>query len=130
MQPAPLGGEIARQGAWTFRIAREGPLRVLQELRAAGWEDLYAFEPAERYPIDFEVSNWYTSTWPESRFVLSLTAQRYTTDARRVLRNLTYTEDRNGSIDTQTIAREDLVSVLRERFDLDVPDDARFRALD
>ena len=130
LEPAPLDGEEITQHAWTYRVGREGGLYVLQSRQATGWEDLYAFEAAPRHVVDFEMGNWFTSTWPESRFVLTLTAQRSTPTVRYVLRNLTYTEDRGTSIQTRAIARADLVPLLQTTFDLDVPDDARFLALD
>ena len=130
-EPAPMDGELVSQFAWSFRVAREGPLCVLQALRNGTYDDLYAFEPAERHPVDFEVANWYTSTWPDSRFILTLTAQRSAPDVRRVLRNFTCVEDRGGSdITTRTITRDELTPMLRDTFGLDVPEDARFRAID
>jgi N-hydroxyarylamine O-acetyltransferase len=131
LQPAPLDGEVVQQGVWRFRVTREGPLYVLQAARPEGWADLYAFERAERYPVDFEMANWYTSTWPASRFIVTLTAQRVTPDASYVLRNFTYTEDRGGEDrTTRTILRAELIPLLRDTFGLDVPLDARFKALD
>lgn len=129
-EPAPLDGDVVTQFAWTYRVARDGPLCVLQCLRTLGWEDLYAFEPAERYSVDFEMANWFTSTWPQSKFVLTLTAQRSTPDVRYILRNLAYEEDRGASAVTRPITRAELVPLLRGTFGLDVPTDARFRALD
>jgi N-hydroxyarylamine O-acetyltransferase len=134
-EPVPLDGGIVPQLAWRCRIGREGPLCLLQSQRAeappTAWDDLYAFEPAERYPVDFEMGNWYTSTWPESRFILTLTAQQSTREGRQVLRNFTFTDDRGGQhVSTRTIERGELVPLLRTTFGLDVPLDARFRALD
>ena len=128
--PVPLSGEPSQQGAWTYRIHREGVLEILQWKRNGAWEDLYAIEPGERLPVDFEMANWYTSTWPQSRFVLSLTAQRVTWDTRYVLRNLTYSEDSGDALFTREITRPELVPLLRTTFGIDVPDEARFLALD
>jgi N-hydroxyarylamine O-acetyltransferase len=129
-EPAPLDGEVVTQFGWTYRVASEGPLYVLQSLRPTGWGDLYAFEPVERYGVDFEMANWFTSTWPQSRFVLTLTAQRSTPEVRYILRNLAFTEERVASVETRSIARAELMPLLRDTFGLDVPLDARFRALD
>jgi N-hydroxyarylamine O-acetyltransferase len=130
LEPAPLDGEERVQYAWTYRVRRDGAVYALQWRQPSGWEDLYAFEAAERYPVDFEMASWFTSTWPESRFVLTLTAQRSTPEVRYTLRNLTYTEDRGDTVDTRTVAREEVVPLLRTVFDLDVPDAVRFRGLD
>jgi N-hydroxyarylamine O-acetyltransferase len=130
-EPAPMDGEPVSQFAWTFRVAREGALCVLQARREHEWDDLYAFEPAARHPVDFEMANWYTSTWPQSRFLLTLTAQRSSPDVRQALRNFTYVEDRGGaSVTTRTVERNELIPMLQETFGLDVPVDAKFRALD
>jgi hypothetical protein len=48
-----------------------------------------------------------------------------------VLHNLTYTKRSSPERDTaREIARDELVPLLAEIFAIDVPDDARFRALD
>ena len=129
-EPVPFGGEEQRQSHWTYRLRGEDAAQALQVRRGDGWADLYAFLPEARYPVDFVVANWFTSTWPESRFVQTLTAQRSTSDARVVLRNLQVTTiDGRGSRE-RTIAREELIPLLRDTFGLHLPDGARFRALD
>jgi N-hydroxyarylamine O-acetyltransferase len=130
VRPVPMDGTPHEQGGLSFRVAREEALHVLQADDGDGWRDQYAFVPEGRYEVDFEVANWFTSTHPESRFVVSLTAQRATPEARHVLRNLTYACRRGTHVESRTIARSELVPLLRGTFGLDVPDDARFRALD
>lgn len=112
------------------RVVPEGSGHVLQMHSGDGWIDLYAFLPEAVHPIDFEVANWYTSTYPESPFVRGLTAQRTTRDVRYILRYPTYTEIRAGNIRTREIRRNDLVPLLRDVFLIDVPADARFSAID
>lgn len=130
LYPVPLTGEPARQHAWVYRVVPEGARRVLQWQRDGGWQDLYAIEPGEPADIDWVMANWFTSTWPESGFVQTLTAQRATPDTRYTVRNLTYTEDHRDASFTRTLRRDELVPVLRGVFGLDVPKDAKFRALD
>jgi N-hydroxyarylamine O-acetyltransferase len=129
LEPIAFDSE-ARQSLWTYRLDTEGPLRVLQVRRDGRWTDLYAFLPERRYPIDFEAGNWFTSTWPSSSFVLTLTAQCSRRDRRDVLRNLTLTTEDAAGLRTREIERSELISVLRETFGLNVPTDTRFRALD
>jgi len=130
-EPVPLDGTATVQDGWTYRIAREGRLHVLQRSLHDRWNDLYAFTDDDVYDVDYVVANWYTSTHPESQFVLTLTAQRIVGDTRHVLRNLTYgVASRGGDWQTRTIARSELTALLRDVYGLDVPDDARFRALD
>ena len=96
----------------------------------ADWEDLYAVLPDPVFPIDYEVGNWLTSTHPQSPFVMNLTAQRTIDGARHILRNLTYSVARGKDVQTRAISRAELIPLLRGTFGLDVPEDARFRALD
>lgn len=130
LRPVPMDGEPASMGRWTFRIRPEGPLRVLQSLSGQTWMDLYAFLPEPRPDVDFEMGNWYTSSFPRSRFLLTLTAQRTTLEARYVLRNLSLEVDQAGGWEVRDLTREDVTGVLDRVFGLQIPADARFRALD
>jgi N-hydroxyarylamine O-acetyltransferase len=128
--PVPMTGQSVDQFGWSFRVTPEGDTQVLQRWRDERWEDLYAIEPGSPFPVDFEVANWFTSTWPRSPFVLTLTAQRATPEVRYLLRNLSYTEERGAATVTREIGRRELIPLLRDTFQLDIPSDARFRALD
>ena len=131
LEPVAMAEGPQEQYGWTYRIVREGAARVLQLQSGEGWRDLYAFVPEPRYPIDFEVANWYTSTHPESRFVVTLTVQHSTPEARHVLHNLTYTRHTApDDEESREIDRGELVGFLVERFGIELPADARFRALD
>jgi N-hydroxyarylamine O-acetyltransferase len=123
LEPAPLDGQEVFQVDRQYRIAPEGPLLVLQWRRDGDWQDAYAFAPEPRYPIDFEVGNWYTSAHPSSTFRNRLTAQRTTPPARYVLRNLTFTISRPGRPDeVRAVLREEIPGLLHDVFGLDVPD--------
>ncbi len=130
IEPIPTDGAAVEQDDRFCRVTAEERLRVLQSRRSDAWEDLYAVLPDPAHAVDFEMANWFTSTWPQSRFVLTLTAQRITGGARHVLRNLTYTVARGSTSETREISRPDLVPLLRSVFDLDVPLHARFKAID
>jgi N-hydroxyarylamine O-acetyltransferase len=128
--PVPLaaGGPV-RQFAWTHRLVEESGLWVLQERQPDGWLDLYAFTCEPQHPVDFEMSNWYTSTHPNSRFVQTITAQRSTADTRWVLRNRELTVTRGDRATTRTIGDdEELLRVLADVFGLDFPTGTRFRS--
>jgi N-hydroxyarylamine O-acetyltransferase len=128
--PVAMDGEISPQPQSDYRVVVEGPVRVLQSRQPAGWMDLYAFEAVAREAVDFEMANWFTSTHPESRFVKTLTAQRLLPDGRRILRGLDYTEVRGGEARHRLLTVEEIPALLREAFDLAVPDGARFRAFE
>ncbi|MFN8010776.1 MAG: arylamine N-acetyltransferase [Holophagaceae bacterium] len=126
--PVAMDGEASAQPQGRYRVAAEGPLRVLQSEAPAGWMDLYAFEPVPRLKVDFELGNWFTSTHPDSRFVKTLTAQLLLPDGRRVLRGVDYTVVRGGEVVHRVLEVAEIPSVLREDFGLEVPDGAVFRA--
>jgi N-hydroxyarylamine O-acetyltransferase len=131
VEPLAMDATPATQDGWTYRVAREGRLHVLQRRERDDWLDLYAFTDDDAATIDYVVGNWYTSTHPDSKFVRTLTAQRMIGDTRHVLRNLSYSvAGQGGEWQTRTVSRAELVPLLRDLFDLDVPEDARFRALD
>lgn len=131
LHPLPGDGSEQLQFGHRYRLVAEGPRQVVQRLRPEGWTDLYAVEPGEVLPVDWVMGSHYTSTYPESRFVTTLTAQRPTPEARHTLRNTTYTCLRAGVETVRELRTHgELMALLREVFDLDLPEDTRFRALD
>lgn len=128
LHPVRMDGEAHAQFANTYRVVPEAPLKVLQSLHQGAWEDLYAFQPEPRYPVDFEVANHFTGTHPDSRFVKTLTAQLPGIEVRRVLRNRSYAEIRADVVEGRELAEEEVIPILREVFGLEVPEGARFRA--
>jgi N-hydroxyarylamine O-acetyltransferase len=133
LQPIPLAADAeTRQGAWTYRLRREDDVTwVLQCLEYPTGSDLYAFDLTRHLPVDYEPANHYTSTHPDSRFVISITAQRAGRDERLVLRNreLTAISAACATVEPiETNAR--LLEVLRDRFDIDLPAGTRFPQFD
>ena len=120
--PAALDGtELIRFGE-RHRVLPEGRLRVLQTWAEGAWRDQYAFalDPVE--PIDWVVANHYTATHPDSRFTRVLTAQMPQPGLRRVLRDRTYTETRDGVTTVREPAAPEVAALLREGFGLDLPE--------
>jgi N-hydroxyarylamine O-acetyltransferase len=130
MQPVHLDGEAQPQFQNCYRVTTDGILRVLQSFHHGGWEDLYAFEPVARFPIDFEMANHYTSTYPESRFIKTLTAQLPGPEVRRILRGRAYAELRGEAVEGRELAAEELIPLLRDTFGIEVPEGAKFRSLE
>jgi N-hydroxyarylamine O-acetyltransferase len=120
LEPLALDGAEGFQIDRTMRVARDGALCVLQSSHGADWQDCYAFVPERRYPIDFEVGNWWVSTHPGSAFRQRVTVQRTLPDARHVLRQLTYWRHSPGGIEIREIDRRDFSDVVRDVFGLDV----------
>lgn len=126
--PVPMDGrQICRFGE-VHRLQSEDRRQVLQCLKSSGWMDLYAIEPEPVFPVDYRVGNHYTSTYQESRFVTTLTAQMPTPGARHILRNRTYTVQRGEAVEVRELAGpEELLDLLREVFGLAFPAGTRFR---
>jgi N-hydroxyarylamine O-acetyltransferase len=129
LHPVPLDGVAHTQFLNTYRVVKEGSLRVLQSFHHGAWEDLYAFAPEPRFPIDFEMANHFTSTHPDSRFVKTLTAQLPGPEVRRILRNRAYAELRGDAVEGRELVPEEVIPTLREVFGIEVPEGATFRAL-
>ena len=128
VQPVPLeAGAVVRTGPFAHRLVREGESWVLQGDAGAGWGDQYVFTLEPQFPIDFEVANHYTSTHPQSAFVLNLTAQRSWPERRAVLRNreLTITTPAGDSL-TPIRDPGHLLDVLASEFGLTFPRLTRF----
>ena len=130
LHPVPLDGEAHGQFLNTYRVATEGTQRVLQSCHDGAWEDLYAFVPEARFPIDFVLGNHYTSTHPDSRFLKTLTAQLPGPEVRRILRNRAYAELRGDQVEGRELAPAEVMPTLREAFGIEVPEGARFKALE
>ena len=126
--PVRWDGEVDDRFGERHRLHPEGRRGVLQVQRPEGWFDLYAVEPEPVYPVDYLVGNHYTSSYPESRFVKTLTAQLPTPGARHLLRNRSYAVQRGAEVETREISdSEELLTLLRETFGLDFPPGTRFR---
>lgn len=114
-----------RQFLWSYRIADEGPARVLQAGVPGGWQDFYAFTAEPQELVDFEVANHYVSTHPDSAFTKTLAAQRPTPEARFILRNRELTVERGTGTETRTVGDDELPDVLATMFGLTLPPDAK-----
>jgi len=128
--PVPMDGRPHELAGRIYRVAEEGPLRVLQSKQLVAWSDLYAFEPIPRHPVDQQMGNWWTSTHPSSRFVTTLTAQKVLPDGWLILRNLSFTTVKGGEAEERILEPADVPRVLREAFGIDIPDGTRFRAFE
>jgi N-hydroxyarylamine O-acetyltransferase len=133
LEPVPLDGAESVQPGGAYVAAEEaGGVRVLRRRGAAGddgWVDLYAFTLTPALPVDFQVAHHYTSTFPRSPFVNTLTAQRTTAELRQMLRGRSYVEKRGTAEVRRELGDDQVVALLRDDFGLDVePDDVR-RAL-
>jgi N-hydroxyarylamine O-acetyltransferase len=73
LAPIPFGPGVTHdQLGWRFRVVQDETELVLQTANGEQWIDLYGFVPEPAPFVDLEVSNWFTSTNPRSRFVTGL----------------------------------------------------------
>lgn len=120
-QPTDLG---------TFRLHREGAFTVLAAAsHDEAFHDMYAFTDEPHTAVDYVAMNHFTSTHPSSRFQRHLIVARPTETARHALLDDEWiVRDHAGTTRTK-IARSEVPRLLRERFDLAVPDDVELPAL-
>jgi N-hydroxyarylamine O-acetyltransferase len=128
VHPLPL---VAGPESWIedagYRLHREGEVWVLEGTAGGAWGDLYAFTLEPQYPVDFEMANHFTSTYPRSPFVRSLTVQRSWPGRRYLLHDRELVRREGGRSETLTIAGPDhLLEVLDRDFDLSFPPGTRF----
>jgi N-hydroxyarylamine O-acetyltransferase len=118
-----VAGVENRQYGWTFRLIEESGVWTLQCAESALLgRDQYAFTLEPQFPVDYEPANHYCSTHPESRFVLTLTAQLSGTEARLILRNREFVTLTPAGEETRVLtSNEELLQVLKERFGLSFP---------
>jgi N-hydroxyarylamine O-acetyltransferase len=128
LDPIPFDDlEPVRQGAWAFQLIDEGGVRVLRGLRSDGWLDLYAFTEEPQLPVDYEVANHFTSTWPRSPFVTKVVVQRSGLDERWMLIENELRVERPDATERWTLdSHEERLSILADRFGLDFPEGTSF----
>jgi N-hydroxyarylamine O-acetyltransferase len=108
------------QLGWRRRIIADGDELVLQALRADGeWGDVYSFVPVPAVRIDIEVSNWWVSSNPRSRFVHGLVVTRQSDDGSRTVLSdwsgtLRLIEQTPGEESAREVKRAELPGLLAE----------------
>jgi N-hydroxyarylamine O-acetyltransferase len=134
IHPVPMDGtETIALAGLRYRVISDGDLHVLQmqgAMQLDRWIDQYAFFQQAVHAVDFEMANWFTSTYPQSPFVRTLTAQRSTREARWVLRYPSLTTIRAPESITREIGRHELIELLRDTFHIALPHDTSFPAID
>jgi N-hydroxyarylamine O-acetyltransferase len=129
LYPMPLNrSEPVTHGAWTLRVTRDAGATRLQSRDGDRWIDLYDFTAEPQHPVDYEVANHYTSTYPGSPFVHNLIAQRATDQMRWSLHNRELTEETGSEKKTETLSDDEaLLATLSEVFGLHFPPKTHFR---
>ena len=128
--PVPIDGNEHQQHDRRFRIERRGTVNVLQGHSGRRWLDLVGVEDGTPQAVDFEVANWYTATYPRSVFRTNLMADLQTAQERHRLQNRNYSHIVNGVATDRVLEDAEIPALLRDVFELDVADGARFIAFD
>jgi len=108
-------------------IMRDG-LHVHQTMHPTGeWSDLYEFASRPVPAVDFAMGNWWTSTYPTSRFVQNLTLSLSAAGLRRTIFNREFsTRWTDGRTEHRVIeSPKDLLDLLDRSFGLRLPADTR-----
>lgn len=128
--PAPLALHRVRSsapqdlGGWVYDVLPvedDGTWR-LRELQGSEWVTLYRVEDQRVYPPDIEMSNHYTSTYPESWFTKLPIVVRREPGAIRSVLGRTYTVTRPGHIkERRTLTDAEFADILTATFALAFP---------
>lgn len=113
-----------RQGDWVLRLTNTGETFMLQCPQCPLGPNLYSFNLEPQLTVDFEPANHYCSTFPKSRFVLTLTAQMAGPTERVLLRNREFIISRANGLESRIVADEtELRQLLADRFGIHLPSD-------
>ena len=109
----------------TFRLDREGDDWRMRAQVGGAWRTVYRFGMEERFQVDYEVSNYFTSTNPESHFLHSLIAARPNREGRLALLNRRlsiYPGDGRAAESRGLASLGEIETVLGEAFGIRIPD--------
>ena len=115
----------------TFRLVRDEP-RYSSQIRIQDeWRTLYHFDLEPQLPPDYDMANWYVSTYPPSHFRSELMVARISGDASLALRNNQLSTYRNGRLSEQRQMADafELRVTLEEVFGLTLPDSPELGAV-
>ncbi len=107
-----------------FRVSRAGDDFLMQARIRGEWQTFYSFDLQQQFQPDYEVTNWYLSHHPQSRFVTGLIAARAAVDRRYALRdNELAVHFLNGTTTRRVLASgAELRAALSNEFNLTLPE--------
>lgn len=94
---------------------------VIQAQVPNGWDSLYSFNLDCFELCDFIPSNWYNSTSPDAIFTQKRLLMRHTETGRILLVDGHLRIYENGEVTDRTVPPEEIASVVRELFGLELP---------
>lgn len=106
-----------------YRLVAIDPTYILQVKLDQTWRSLYSFDLQEQQLPDYEVSNWYVATHPDSLFVNNLVVAKPGVTDRYSLRNHLFSiHSLNGKTkQRQLTSVNELRTVLEDVFQLNLP---------
>jgi len=121
--PLKLGTSEGGDALHRFVTAPHGEL-LMQARTFDGWTDGYLVMPSRPLPIDYEMGNWWTATYPNAMLRKNLLVSRAVADGGRLTlfnRRLTLRRPLDGVPQERELRdRSEIAAVLAEDFDLDV----------
>lgn len=117
LYPMPLeDGAIVDQAGWKHRVIRDGEYWWLEKRTGEGWLSQHVFDETPQYLADYQVSNHYVATHPDSPFSGGGLVVMRVDDgvARRLVRDTLTTEYADGRVEKSTVPTERLGETLRE----------------
>jgi len=111
-----------------FRLVRRDDSDWRLQLFAANaWQTLYRFDLQPQFPADYRVSNYWTSTNPDSHFVTGISAARAPAGRRLTLRNRQFAERiSSGATTKRTLATAaEIRAVLQDEFLIRLPENPK-----
>jgi N-hydroxyarylamine O-acetyltransferase len=114
-----------------FRLIQADKNFILQAQISKDWKPLYQFDLQPQYPCDYEVSNWYVATHPNSIFVNAIMVARVDPHCRYGLQNTQLsTHFLSGQTEKRQLAStQELQAVLTDVFRLNIPENSDFSRL-
>lgn len=117
--PLLLETNLVQESAFgAYRIVESEDELVMQSEYDGKWRSLYHFDLQRQNHADFEVGNWYTSTYPGGNFRENLSMSIRAEGCRHTLNNnLFKTYYYNGNSEVRKLkTKEEVIEVLTETF--------------
>lgn len=106
----------------TYRISIKDGNYTLESVQDKIWKNLYEFDFQKQFPVDFQMANWYTSTYPKSHFRHQLSIARTDKEKRFGLRNNQLSiHYKTGKTERKILnSVSEIIQVLTEVFELNL----------
>ena len=107
-----------------FQIVPDGAFFFEKTLIDGQWTTLYRFDLEEQFPPDYEVSNWFCASHPDSRFTTELMVARVPAGLRLGLMNRRFSiHYPDGGVERRELASaEEIAAVLEKDFAIRLPE--------